>query len=291
MTSAHDPRRPYNQWLGGQDAMMAKRVVRSLILVAAITILASREPPSHADPTGPSVNCARATSAVNRMVCGSSELRSADRKLAADFEATSLQAGIDAKQLAAGEAVWLQTVRNRCSTASCLLEAYRQRDAAILDISLRAASPAAYADTRPFPSSSSALSMARSLLGMRCNEALDQRSRIVRPIDGFEPIVDAEGYVRPLNVAGERFAFLASGPDQDSQCVVSDLVALPPAHRGDTFLQCHMSDQTRGFAIRQSSGKTIAYWAIDEKNRRLVREPIHVLGEQDLRCQQPETGE
>ena len=83
-------------------------------------ILALLAPAAVADTqAGPSFDCARVTSNVNKLICATPSLGLLDRKLAADYAATAAQAGIDPKSLRADEDRWLRDVRNRCATAAC----------------------------------------------------------------------------------------------------------------------------------------------------------------------------
>ena len=54
-----------------------------------------------ASAAAPSFDCAKVTSAVNKLICTSPELSALDAKLARDFDNTKFQAGIDAKALRA----------------------------------------------------------------------------------------------------------------------------------------------------------------------------------------------
>jgi len=247
---------------------------------------------AEAPSEGPSFACSHATSTVNRMICASPQLSLLDKKLASDYEATLHQGGIDAKTLQSDEEQWLRNIRNRCATVRCLTEVYEARDDAILATSLKAASPAAYEDTRPFAASPAALSAARALIGTACDGAPVQPLPRTTQIDHFRVITARGAYIVPLNMAGEPFAFLLIASETTpSECTVRDVVALPPLAGGNRFLQCHLGEDSHGFAMRSSAGTTLAYWSIREDLKGLQREPIHVLGEQDLHCQEPETGE
>ena len=226
------------------------------------------------------------------MICASAELSALDRKLASDYEATVHQANIDGKKLQTDEGQWLRETRNRCTTEACLKTAYRARDDAILDMSLRAASPAAYEDTVPFPAPTPALFAARALVGASCDGGPAQPLAGTASISGFHSLIAREGYVVPLMVKDYPFAFwLVLSESTPGQCTVHDVVALPPPAAGNSFMECHLADDSHGFAVRSSKGSTLAYWSISEGPGGLRREPIHVVGEQDLHCQEPETGE
>src|ERR1700733_9273846 len=119
--------------------------------------------------SGPSFDCGRVHSSINKLICATPDIAALDRKLAADFNNAKYQGGSDGKALQAAEDAWLRDVRNKCADAECLRSAYQARDAKILDDSLRAASPASYADTLPFPVAPAAWSEARSFVGQSCS--------------------------------------------------------------------------------------------------------------------------
>lgn len=243
-------------------------------------------------PSGPSFNCAHVTSQVNKIICATPELGALDRKLAADYQATFYQGGIDSKALQADENHWLRSVRNRCTTVACIAAAYQARDAAILDLSLRAASPAAYDDTRPYPAPPAALAAATRLVGSTCGGAPASALPGTSQIAGFLPIVGQNSFIAPVAIQGTEFAFLLTYPAGEPQrCTVRGFVALPQPVQGESFMQCSLSDDSHGFGLRTSKGETIAYWSIPDSNDTLTREPVHVIGEQYLTCEEPESGE
>jgi uncharacterized protein len=255
----------------------------ALLLAAGIAPLA----PGQIAAAGPSFDCAHVTAQVTRLICATPALAALDAKLAADFSATLHQGGIDAKALQADEDRWLTTVRNRCADVGCLQAAYSARDAAILDQNLQAASPAAYAETRPFPASAAAVASARAMIGRPCgvSNTLPGSAKI----GGYLPVITNGAHVEPLDFKGSRFAFLmVDGP---AACTVADVVTLPDARSGAAFLQCTLGDDgDHGFGVRRP-GQPDAYWTIDAQNRRLTRQPLGVLAGEKLICRQPETGE
>ena len=88
---------------------------------------------------GPSFDCARATSAINRMICASPDLSVLDRTLADHYRALLAQPGIDVAALQRDEARWLREVRNTCPDAACLTQAYEAWDAVLQARGRRAA--------------------------------------------------------------------------------------------------------------------------------------------------------
>ena len=248
---------------------------------------------------GPSFDCAKVHSQVNRMICASPELSALDRKLAADFDNTKHQGGIDGRQLQQDEDRWLATVRNRCDDEACLRRAYRQRDATLLDRSLYAASPAAYQQTRPFAVDPALLADARSFLGQPCSGSEDLPATAgYQPVAGYLPVIHAEGVALPRSKNGALFVFLLD--TRNGGCRIAEVVSLPGRDEAASFLQCAVpaddgtaAPQSAGFGLRRKGQKSpLAYWEMDGSAAKLVRQPLDVLGWGDtIRCQQPETGE
>jgi len=187
-------------------------------------------------------------------------------------------------------------VRNQCADAACLKAAYLARDVRILDESLRAASPAAYADTRPFPVDPAAWSQVRSFVGQSCSpdphDLHIARAGFSTP-KGFLLIVGPSGFfVEPLEKNGARFAFLVQVADGSGACTIRDVAALPAPDKANTYLQCHIDDVGVGPGMRLTGkGDVVAFWTIDVDKRALQRQPVDVLGQQTIHCQQPESGD
>ena len=99
--------------------------------------------------TGPSFDCARVTSKVNRMVCASPDLSARDREMAEHYRALMAQPGVDGAALAREEREWLRDVRDVCQDVACVGDAYALRDAVLQARSRRMASAAAHGATTP----------------------------------------------------------------------------------------------------------------------------------------------
>jgi hypothetical protein len=240
----------------------------------------------------PSFDCTRVSSQVNRMVCASPALSAADRKLADDFNTMRSQGGIDAKALQQEEDTWLRDVRGHCADAACLARAYAARDAALLDQSARAASPAAYDETRPFPVSPGQWAAARALIGHDCRGAVANPAKVFsgfQPLKRWLPVLSKNRFIIAMARGDARFAFLLEEPDAGS-CRIADVVSLPAKRPGEAFLQCQMPDMDiTGFGMRQAGqAKALGFWSVEPG--KIVREPLDVLGGK-LICKQPETGE
>ena len=249
-----------------------------------------------ADASGPSFDCGRVHSSINKLICATPDIAALDRKLAADFNNAKYQGGSDGKTLQAAEDAWLRDVRNKCADVACLRIAYQARDAQILDDSLRAASPAAYADTRPFPVDPTILSEARSFVRQSCSSK-PRDLHIARlgfsTPKGFLLIVGPGGFfVEALEKSGARFAFLVQVADASGACTIRDVAALPAPDKANTYLQCSIEDIGMGPGMRLAAkSDVVAFWTIDAETAKLQRQPIDVLGQDTIRCRQPESGE
>ena len=245
---------------------------------------------------GPSFDCGRVHSGVNKLICATPDIAALDRKLSADFNNAKYQGGSDGKTLQAAEDAWLRDVRNKCADVACLRIAYQARDAQILDDSLRAASPAAYADTRPFPVDPTILSEARSFVRQSCSSK-PRDLHIARlgfsTPKGFLVIVGpGEFFVEALEKSGARFAFLVQVADASGACTIRDVAALPAPDKANTYLQCSIEDIGMGPGMRLAAkSDVVAFWTIDAETAKLQRQPIDVLGQDTIRCRQPESGE
>jgi uncharacterized protein len=275
-------------------------VVAISLCCAAGGAVADQPPPpaTESAASDPSFDCRAARSDAEKLICATPELAALDRKLAETFDATRFQGGIDAKALRKDEDRWLVAVRDRCTDVACLKAAYIARNAALLDKSLQAASPAAYAETRPFPAPAEVLSAAKSLIGTQCPDVFSPDSKVFpgfEPVAGFSTVIGKNGYVVVRTRSGIRFAFLLSEADGDlSSCRVSDVVVLPPPSKANAFLQCHLDDPpSAGFGMRLAGHRgVVAYWTIDGDQGKIDRVPLGVLAAEDrVRCQEPETGE
>ena len=246
--------------------------------------------------TGPSFNCARAGNDVERTICADPGLAAQDRDLAEIFNNTRSQGGIDAKALRRAQDVWLSNIRNRCADRACISRAYRDRRAALLDQGLQAASPAAYAETRPFPAPPALWAKVQALIGQSCTEPAGP----IAPPPGFHelpkflPLIANGHLVQAFEKDGVRFAFLyAARPNMDPSCRIIDAVVLPPSSQADQYLQCSVESLgAYGLGMRaQGHTELRAFWAVAD-NATLQRTALDVLGSQDgVHCQAPEAGE
>ncbi len=269
---------------------------------------------SLAQAAGPSFDCARATSDVNRTICGSPELSALDRQLSEHYRALLAQPGADAAGLAREEAQWLRDVRNPCPDAACIRQAYTERDAALVARTRRLAgaaaaapadgpdtspSPAAAAETVPFVVDAGLFADARALRAHACAAGEDlPKSAGFAPVPGASPVVSRDGVVLERRHAGADFAFLLD--TRRGACRIVDVVALPPHAQVGNLLQCLVpaddgsaTPLSAGIGLRRAGQKApVAYWEVDVAHGLLIRQPLGVLDWSDkVRCQEPEVGD
>jgi len=273
----------------------AARPVARLLLLATGWLLAAA---AHA-ATGPSFDCARVTSTVNKMICASPELSARDRELADHYRALLGQPGTDAAALQKEELEWLHQVRDRCPDTACIAQAYSVWDAVLQARSKRMASPAASAETQPFMVDPALMLDARSMLGKPCASGEDvPREAGYLPVAGSLPVVSSGSVVLVRRRIGADFAFLLD--TRRGACRMVDVVALPPHAQAGNLLQCMVppNDGTAtplsvGVGLRRPGQKApMAYWEVDVAHGQFIRQPLGVLGwAQSVRCQEPEVGD
>jgi uncharacterized protein YecT (DUF1311 family) len=271
----------------------ASLFVLTALILAALTVTARAQ-----DATGPSFDCSHVTSTVNKLICTTPELSALDRELANVFQNTAGQAAFDAKALRREEDAWLAAMHKSCNDVACIRTAYQNRLAALRDRSLRAASPAAYAETRPFPAPPALLAEAQALIGKSCGFEFmkpDPALPGFMPSKGMVPVIGQDLLVVPRNKGGSRFAFLFATPSDDQSCTVRDVVVLPAPEPGDRFLNCALDawDPGHGFGYRRAKTKAVAgYWVVKPERMKFERVALAVLGSEDaVRCTEPEWGE
>ena len=297
-------------------------------LAAIACILASAV---HAAP-GPSFDCARVSSRVNKTICASPELSVLDRQLSEHYQALLAQSGSEAPALQREEAQWLREVRDPCPDAACIAQAYALWDAVLVARSRRLASagagagagappptpgvpppksaparvpdgpshapsPAAAAETQPFPVDAGVLADARALRGKACapGEDVPQSAGFVSA--GSLPVVHDDSLVLVRRHLGADFAFLLD--TRRNACRIVDVVALPPQAQAGYLLDCKVPADDGSAALsvgaglrRPDTNAPLAYWEIDIAHGLLIRQPLGVLDwTRRLRCRLPEVGD
>lgn len=239
----------------------------------------------------PSFDCRYAKAVAEKLVCTSPALAALDRELADVFNNTVHQGGIDGRRLQREEQTWIADVRDICTNVTCVTAAYENRLDTLRDQSLRAAGPAAYAETRPFSAGAVSLSAAQALLGRSCSSSGDVPG--FESVRGFTPIIFNGYAARAGQMGNDRFAFLLK-LDNPPLCVVSDAVVLPPASVANAFLWCNGPNvPSPGIGLRLAGDQAlVAYWFVDTASGKLRRQPLGVLAaERSVRCREPESGE
>ena len=230
---------------------------------------------SLAHAAGPSFDCARVTSHVNRMICASPELSALDRQLAEHYRVLLGQSGSEAGALQREEVQWLHEVRDPCPDAACIAQAYAVWDAVLVARSRRLAgasagssaghaaapapsaalavrppakaaaptvthavpSPATAAETQPFAVEPALMADARALLGHACAPGEDvPQAAGFAPVPGALPVVSSDSVVLVRRHVGADFAFLLD--TRRNSCRMVDAVALPPHAQVGNLLQC-----------------------------------------------------
>ena len=79
-------------------------------------------------PIAASFDCAKASSAQEKMICSDRELARLDVELSAVYR-KAREAATDAKALQNEQLQWLKATRKACSDKACLAEAYKSRTA------------------------------------------------------------------------------------------------------------------------------------------------------------------
>ncbi len=77
-----------------------------------------------------SFDCAKATTLVEKAICGDPQLSARDDALMTAYQHALVEAS-DANRLKAEQRAWLKNVRNKCQDETCLYSAYDQRIAAL----------------------------------------------------------------------------------------------------------------------------------------------------------------
>lgn len=74
------------------------------------------------------MDCSRATSNAEKMLCSNSRLMRADEALALAWR-DAIRRGVDPGELATTQRTWLREVRDVCNDVDCMLRAYQDRTA------------------------------------------------------------------------------------------------------------------------------------------------------------------
>lgn len=278
--------------------LCCRAILAVSLLLVSVLVSVNAFGPARSEPAaaGPSFNCKYAKRPAEKLICADPALAALDRQLAETLLTLSGQP-LDQKALRTEEDNWLLTVRNACETKACIADAYKKRMAELLAKSAHAASPAASAETQPFDADPKLLAEAQKHVGNACSFEM-----IAQAFDGFTvepnwaPAVILNGFdivIRRKEKARFAFLFALTQGDKPS-CKIVDVAVLPPQGR---VMSCSaMSPELTGIGIRPNTSASWAFWSVDAPTRKLMRQPLGVLGIADkgankLDCRQPEWGE
>lgn len=243
---------------------------------------------------GPSFSCAHVTSQINQLICTTPRLAALDRELSLVFNNMQGQP-LDRKALRAEEDAWLAALHRDCSDIPCIEQRYKARLRMLRDISLRAASPATYDQTRPFAVPDAVHLEAEAALRRSCTTRAGLTEASIlgfgQPATAFPPVFGDGFVVVVREIRSSRFAFLLASTSTADQCLVLDEVALPANVKPSRFLQCSNIDPPlSGFGVRsESTNRLLAFWTASGEPPHIERVPIEVMGiAKSIRCHQPE---
>ena len=72
------------------------------------------------------LDCSRAKTNAEKMLCSNSRLAEADERLAFAFR-SAIHRGADPKDLMEAQRVWIRDARDVCNDVECMLKAYEER--------------------------------------------------------------------------------------------------------------------------------------------------------------------
>ena len=74
------------------------------------------------------IDCSRAKSNVDKLICSSSSLGLAEEQMAFSYR-SAMRRGVDLQELQRTQTEWYEQVRNACNDVACLLKAFDDRGA------------------------------------------------------------------------------------------------------------------------------------------------------------------
>jgi uncharacterized protein len=89
--------------------------------ILAITIVLAFPPAAMA-----ALDCSRAKTNSEKLLCSNSRLAEADQRLAYAFRG-AIRRGADPKELMDAQRVWVRDARDVCNQVECMLKAYEER--------------------------------------------------------------------------------------------------------------------------------------------------------------------
>jgi uncharacterized protein len=74
------------------------------------------------------IDCSRAKTNVDKLICSSSRLSLAEEQMALSYR-SAMRRGVDLQELQRTQIEWYEQVRNACNDVDCLLKAFDDRGA------------------------------------------------------------------------------------------------------------------------------------------------------------------
>lgn len=74
------------------------------------------------------IDCSRARSNAEKLLCSNSNLMKADEKLAFAYR-QAIRRGVNPQELIESQRTWVREVRDACNEVECMLRAYQDRTA------------------------------------------------------------------------------------------------------------------------------------------------------------------
>lgn len=84
-------------------------------------------------PALAAVDCSRAKTNSEKLLCSNSRLSAADQRMASAFHA-AIKRGIPPQVLMDSQGAWIHDVRDVCNDVECMLKAYEERTSEIKDL-------------------------------------------------------------------------------------------------------------------------------------------------------------
>lgn len=189
----------------------------SWILLGWLALL----PPAHSV----SFDCAKATTSVEKSICGDDKLSQMDSDLAVAYK-QALERSDDKQKLVHEQRQWIQDVRNACADAICLTQAYTARLKQLSTISCPSTSPSSCSrsGTADIPATSTSSVVATpaastALVGLdrRVGELTqsDKAGEIATPVASFQETYDGIVGAMAFSVDDDRLAIVPGGTGGD----------------------------------------------------------------------------
>ena len=77
-------------------------------------------------PVWPAIDCSRATSNAEKMLCSNPRLMRADEQLAYAYR-EAIRRGVTPQELIESQRAWIRDARDACNDVECMLKAYEDR--------------------------------------------------------------------------------------------------------------------------------------------------------------------